>query len=63
MKTRTTRHPLDAVAKLVPTVGPLQINHQGQQPAVTISFNLAPGNSLGYAVDKITALEAASNLP
>ncbi|MDP1868634.1 efflux RND transporter permease subunit [Bradyrhizobium sp.] len=55
--------PLDTVAKLVPSVGPLQINHQGQQPAVTISFNLAPGNSLGYAVDKITALEAASNLP
>jgi len=55
--------PLDAVAKLVPSVGPLQINHQGQQPAVTISFNLAPGYSLGYAVDKITALEQASNLP
>jgi HAE1 family hydrophobic/amphiphilic exporter-1 len=55
--------PLDAVAKLVPTVGPLQINHQGQQPAVTISFNLQPGYSLGYAVDQITALEQASNLP
>jgi HAE1 family hydrophobic/amphiphilic exporter-1 len=55
--------PLDAVAKLVPTVGPLQINHQGQQPAVTISFNLLPGYSLGYAVDQITALEQASNLP
>ncbi|WP_050630533.1 efflux RND transporter permease subunit [Bradyrhizobium viridifuturi] len=55
--------PLDAVAKLVPTVGPLQINHQGQQPAVTISFNLAPGNSLGYAVDKITELEQTANLP
>src|SRR6201991_2984055 len=55
--------PLDAVAKMVPTVGPLQINHQGQQPAVTISFNLAPGVSLGYAVDKITALEQSSNLP
>ena len=55
--------PLDAVAKLVPTVGPLQINHQGQQPAVTISFNLAPGFSLGYAVDQITAIEQASNLP
>jgi hydrophobic/amphiphilic exporter-1 (mainly G- bacteria), HAE1 family len=55
--------PLDAVAKLEPSVGPLQINHQGQQPAVTISFNLAPGYSLGYAVDKITALEQASNLP
>jgi HAE1 family hydrophobic/amphiphilic exporter-1 len=55
--------PLDAVAKLVPSVGPLQINHQGQQPAVTISFNLAPGTSLGYAVDQITALEQSSNLP
>jgi HAE1 family hydrophobic/amphiphilic exporter-1 len=55
--------PLSAVAKLVPTVGPLQINHQGQQPAVTISFNLAPGISLGYAVDKITELEQNSNLP
>ena len=55
--------PLSAVAKLVPTVGPLQINHQGQQPAVTISFNLAPGISLGYAVDKITELEQSSNLP
>jgi HAE1 family hydrophobic/amphiphilic exporter-1 len=55
--------PLDAVAKMVPTVGPLQINHQGQQPAVTISFNLAPNVSLGYAVDKITAIEQTANLP
>src|ERR1700716_1132066 len=55
--------PLDAVAKMVPAVGPLQINHQGQQPAVTISFNLQPGYSLGYAVDQITALEQASNVP
>ncbi len=44
MKTQNNQTiPLSAVAKLVPTVGPLQINHQGQQPAVTISFNLAPG--------------------
>jgi HAE1 family hydrophobic/amphiphilic exporter-1 len=55
--------PLDAVAKLVPSVGPLQINHQGQQPAVTISFNIAPNYSLGYAVDQITAIEQKSNLP
>jgi hydrophobic/amphiphilic exporter-1 (mainly G- bacteria), HAE1 family len=55
--------PLDTVAKLTPTVGALQINHQGQQPAVTISFNLAPNVSLGYAVDKITAIEQSSNLP
>jgi HAE1 family hydrophobic/amphiphilic exporter-1 len=55
--------PLDAVARLVPSVGPLQINHQGQQPAVTISFNLAPGVSLGYAVDKIAEIERTSNMP
>jgi hydrophobic/amphiphilic exporter-1 (mainly G- bacteria), HAE1 family len=55
--------PLDAVAKLVPTVGPLLINHQGQQPAVTISFNLAPNYSLGYAVGQITSIEQSSNLP
>jgi hydrophobic/amphiphilic exporter-1 (mainly G- bacteria), HAE1 family len=55
--------PLDAVAKLVPSVGPLQINHQGQQPAVTISFNLAPNVSLGYAVDQITTIEQSANLP
>jgi HAE1 family hydrophobic/amphiphilic exporter-1 len=55
--------PLDAVAKMVPTVGPLLINHQGQQPAVTISFNLAPGVSLGYAVDKIAQVERDSNMP
>jgi len=55
--------PIDAVAKMVPTVGPLQINHQGQQPAVTISFNLAEGRSLGEAVDRITEIEQASNLP
>jgi len=55
--------PLEAVARMVPTVGPLQINHQAQQPAVTISFNLAPGVSLGHAVDKITEIERTSNLP
>jgi HAE1 family hydrophobic/amphiphilic exporter-1 len=64
VKTSTGRTiPLDAVARMVPTVGPLQINHQGQQPAVTISFNLAPGVSLGYAVDNITRIERESNLP
>ena len=55
--------PLEAVARLVPTVGPLQVNHQGQQPAVTISFNLAPGTSLGQAVDKIQQVERDAGLP
>jgi HAE1 family hydrophobic/amphiphilic exporter-1 len=55
--------PMSAVAKLVPSVGPLQVNHQGQQPAVTISFNLAPGFSLGQAVDAIKQIERELNMP
>jgi HAE1 family hydrophobic/amphiphilic exporter-1 len=55
--------PLDAVARLVPSVGPLQVNHQGAQPAVTISFNLLPGYSLGYAVDAIHQIEREARLP
>jgi HAE1 family hydrophobic/amphiphilic exporter-1 len=41
--------PLDTVAKLVPSVGPLTVNHLGQLPAVTVSFNLKPGVALGDA--------------
>jgi HAE1 family hydrophobic/amphiphilic exporter-1 len=55
--------PIEAVARLVPTVGPLQVNHQGQQPSVTISFNLAPGFSLGAAVDEVRRIERESNVP
>jgi HAE1 family hydrophobic/amphiphilic exporter-1 len=51
------------VTKPVQTVGPLLVNHQGQQPSVTISFNLAPGYSLGDAVAAIQNLERESNLP
>jgi HAE1 family hydrophobic/amphiphilic exporter-1 len=42
--------PLNAVANLRRGVGPLSINHLGQLPSVTISFNLAPGVALGDAV-------------
>ncbi|HWR37094.1 MAG TPA: efflux RND transporter permease subunit [Clostridia bacterium] len=45
--------PLNTVAKLTRTVGPLTVNHQGQLPAVTISFNPAPGVALGDAVQKV----------
>jgi hydrophobic/amphiphilic exporter-1 (mainly G- bacteria), HAE1 family len=55
--------PLSAVTHMVPAVGPLQVNHQGNQPSVTISFNLAPGYSLGYAVDAIRAIEREARLP
>jgi len=61
--TNGTVVPLSAVTRFVPSVGPLQINHQGQQPAVTISFNLAPGYSLGDAVSAIQRLERDENLP
>src|ERR1700732_509011 len=55
--------PMSAVTKLVPTVGALQVNHQGQQPSMTISFNLAPGYALGAAVDAIRQIEHDTNLP
>jgi HAE1 family hydrophobic/amphiphilic exporter-1 len=55
--------PLEAVTRLTPAVGPLQVNHQGNQPAVTISFNLAPGSSLGQAVDAIQQIEHDARLP
>jgi len=54
--------PLDAVASFTTGVGPLTINHQGQLPAVTISFNLKPGVSLGDAANAIDRL-AKDNLP
>ena len=54
--------PLDAVARLRRDVGPLSVNHLGQMPAVTISFNLQPGHSLGEATAAIGAL-AARELP
>ncbi|HWV37901.1 MAG TPA: efflux RND transporter permease subunit [Vulgatibacter sp.] len=45
--------PLDAVARMERTVGPLSVNHAGQLPAVTISFNLPPGVALGDVVGTI----------
>jgi HAE1 family hydrophobic/amphiphilic exporter-1 len=44
---------LDEVAKLTRTLGPLTVNHLGQLPAVTVSFNLKPGVPLGDAVNGI----------
>jgi HAE1 family hydrophobic/amphiphilic exporter-1 len=45
--------PLDSFAKFTPGVGPAAVNHMGQLPAVTISFNLIPGASLGDAVGTV----------
>ncbi|MDR3439041.1 efflux RND transporter permease subunit [Telmatospirillum sp.] len=56
--------PLSAFARwsTVP-VQPLSINHQSQFPAVTLSFNLAPGVSLGQATDAIVAAQAGIKMP
>ena len=55
--------PLSAVARAVERRAPLAIEHQGQFPAVTLSFNLAPGHSLGEAVAAIEAVQRQVELP
>jgi hydrophobe/amphiphile efflux-1 (HAE1) family protein len=55
--------PLSAIAKSAPSMTPLSVNHQGQFPAVTISFNLAPGVALGDAVDAIEKAELTIAMP
>jgi hydrophobic/amphiphilic exporter-1 (mainly G- bacteria), HAE1 family len=54
--------PLNSVANLTKGVGPLSVNHLGQIPAVTLSFNLKPGISLGEAVDAVRTV-TAKNAP
>jgi len=51
--------PLNTVATLTQTIGPLTVNHSGQLPAVTISFDLKPGVSLGEAVTIVDKLARA----
>ncbi|HRK25135.1 MAG TPA: efflux RND transporter permease subunit [Beijerinckiaceae bacterium] len=55
--------PLDAFVRMTPSIGPLAVNRVSQMPAVTISFNTAPGVSLGDAVEAIGRLERDSVLP
>jgi HAE1 family hydrophobic/amphiphilic exporter-1 len=52
--------PLNAVAKLTPGIGPLTVNHLGQLPSVTISFDLRPGVSLSEAVAQINRIGRAT---
>jgi HAE1 family hydrophobic/amphiphilic exporter-1 len=47
--------PLGSLAKVTPSVGPLTVNHSGQLPSVTLSFNLQPGTSIGTAVERVEA--------
>jgi multidrug efflux pump subunit AcrB len=55
--------PLSTVARFTTRIAPLTLSHQGQFPAVTISFNLSPGVALGQAVEKIQQLETDLKTP
>jgi multidrug efflux pump len=55
--------PLSAVTQITETTGPLVISRQGQFPSVTVSFNLAPGASLGEAVKAVESATAQMGLP
>ncbi|SFJ26262.1 efflux RND transporter permease subunit [Bradyrhizobium sp. Gha] len=55
--------PLDAVATLKRTTAPLAISHQAQFPAISLSFNLAPGAALGDAVDEVKSIETRIGMP
>ena len=55
--------PLSAFTQFMETTAPLSVTHQGQFPAVTLSFNLAPGGSLGEAVRAIEGATRQIGLP
>jgi multidrug efflux pump len=55
--------PLSAIATLTRTTAPLAISHQAQFPAVSLSFNLAPGAALGDAVDAVKVIETRIGMP
>ncbi len=55
--------PLSAIAHYEPATAPLAVNHQGQYPSVTISFNLAPGVALSQASSAILILEQKMGMP
>ncbi len=60
---RSSAVPLSAFAKIENTTESLSINHQGQFPAVTVSFNLAPDAALGDAIDVIEKTVKDMNMP
>jgi len=55
--------PLSAIAQLKTVTAPLAVNHEGQFPSVTLSFNLTPGHSLGDAVESIQRAQKEIGLP
>jgi hydrophobe/amphiphile efflux-1 (HAE1) family protein len=58
-----TKVPLSTLAHFTDKIEPLTVNHQGQFPSVTLSFNVAPGYALGQAVDHIESLERDLRIP
>ena len=55
--------PLSAIAHFETTTGPLAITHQGQFPAITVSFNLAPDAALGNAITAINKVQKDMHMP
>ncbi len=55
--------PLSAIAHVEPRTAPLAVNHQGQFPSVTVSFNLAPGLALSDATREINQMQERLGLP
>jgi multidrug efflux pump len=60
---RSTVIPLSAIAHFEPTTAPISVNHQGQFPAVTLSFNLVPGLAASDAVKSIQELQQRIGMP
>ena len=58
-----TMAPLSQIASLNPAVTPVVVNHQGQFPSVTLSFNLAPGATIGAAVSAVQKAAADLRMP
>jgi hydrophobe/amphiphile efflux-1 (HAE1) family protein len=58
-----TQLPLSTFAHFATKVEALSVNHQGQFPAVTLSFNLTPGYAIGQAVDAIQAMQERMRMP
>jgi len=61
--TNNAQVPLSAVATLTRTTAPLAISHHAQFPAISLSFNLAPGEALGNAVEEVKAIETRIGMP
>jgi len=63
VKGKNGQVPLSAFTHYEASTSPLAVNHSGQFPSVTISFNLAPGMPLGPAVDQILELQRSMGMP